>query len=73
LTALGAVVFASIGALPVPHRLLFALVAIGALVAIAASRLRRGLQQRDQSSAASFDAAERAQRIREQRDRSTRR
>jgi hypothetical protein len=66
--ALAAVVFASIAALQVPGRLIFAAIGIALLLAVAGARLRTALvERRDPPSG--FDAAERARQIREERRR----
>ena len=60
--------FASVAALQVPGRLIFAAAAVALLLAVAGARLRAALvEKRDPPSA--FDAAERARRIREERQR----
>ena len=68
LIALGAVVFASIAALQVPGRLIFAIVAIVMLLAVGAARLRAAVTSRGVPPPAG-DAGERARRIREERHR----
>lgn len=66
LVALAAVVFASAGALQVPGRLLYALIAVALLLAVGAARLRAALHGRHKP-VSGFDVAERAERIREAR------
>jgi hypothetical protein len=66
LLALGAVILASLAALQIPGRLFFAIAAIGLLLAVGVSRLRAGLAER-KKPASDFDPAERARRIREER------
>jgi hypothetical protein len=68
LVALAAVVFASVAALQVPGRLIFAAVAIAMLLAVAGVRLRAALARHGEPPS-SFDASERARRIREERRR----
>jgi hypothetical protein len=68
LLALLAVILASLSALPLRGRLLLALAAIALLVLVGMSRLRAGLESRHRR-APGFDAAERARRIREARER----
>lgn len=67
LTALAAVVLASLAALQIPGRIVFALVAIALLMAVGALRLRAALTERKQPRSG-FDAADRARRIREERE-----
>jgi len=68
LLALAAVVFASMAALQIPGRLIFAALAIALLVAVAGARLRAALVERKEPPSG-FDAAERARQIREERNR----
>jgi cation transport ATPase len=68
LLALAAVVLASLAALQIPGRLLFAAAAIGLLLFLGGSRLRASLRGRTQKRTG-FDAAERAEAIREARRR----
>jgi len=67
LAALLAVVVASLAALHVPYRLAFALVAIALIFVVGASRIRTVMLRRPKPRR--FDATERAERIREERDR----
>ena len=66
--ALAAVVFASVAALQVPGRLIFAAVAVALLLAVAGARLRAALAERREPPQG-FEAAERARQIREERRR----
>ncbi|HTU70830.1 MAG TPA: hypothetical protein VMF11_10985 [Candidatus Baltobacteraceae bacterium] len=66
LTALAAVVIASAAALPIPDRLTLSIVSVVLLALVSGSMLLRGLSQRKTRSS---DAADRARRIRERRDR----
>jgi hypothetical protein len=68
LLALAAVVFASVAALQVPGRLIFAAVAVALLLAVAGARFRAALVGRREPPSG-FDAAERARQIREERNR----
>ena len=68
LLALAAVIFASVAALQVPGRLIYAAVAIALLLAVAGARLRAALVEKREPPPG-FDAAERARRIREDRKR----
>jgi len=68
LLALAAVAFASVAALQVPGRLLFAALAVALLLAVAGARLRSALFERREPRRG-FDAAERAREIREARRR----
>jgi hypothetical protein len=68
LIALAAVVFASIAAVQVPGRLIFAAIAVALLLAVAGARLRAAFMQRRQPPSG-LDSAERARRIREERRR----
>lgn len=68
LLALAAVVFASVAALQVPGRLIFAAVAIALLLAVAGARLRAALVGRREPPPG-FDPTERARQIREERRR----
>lgn len=70
LLALAAVVFASVAAIAVPGRLIFAAVAIALLLAVIGARLRAALTQR-RTPPSGFDAGERARAIREERRRRT--
>jgi hypothetical protein len=70
LLALAAVVFASVAALQVPGRTIFAVVAVALLLAVAGARLRAALAGRREPPGG-FDAAERARQIREARHRRT--
>jgi hypothetical protein len=67
LVALLAVVLASLAALQIPGRLYFALAAVVLLILVGMSRIRASVQQRRPKP--SFDAYDRAERIREERDR----
>jgi uncharacterized membrane protein len=67
LVALLAVVLASLAALQIPGRLYFALAAVVLLILVGMSRIRASVQQRRPK--ATFDAYDRAERIREERDR----
>jgi len=66
LTALAAVVLASLAALQIPGRILFAVAAVVLLIAVATSRLRASLEGR-KTPRAGFDPAERARQIQQQR------
>ena len=68
LLALAAVVFASVAALQVPGRLIFAAIAVALLIAVAGARLRAALVDKREVSTG-YDAAERARQIREERRR----
>lgn len=68
LIALAAVVFASVAGLQVPGRLVFALVAVALLLAVAGARLRATMMRRREPPAG-FDPSERARQIREERRR----
>jgi membrane protein implicated in regulation of membrane protease activity len=68
LTALAAVIIASIGAFPIAGRLWFALFAILALAIVGAAQVRRALTKNSQPPGG-LSAEERARRIREQRNR----
>lgn len=68
LLALAAVVFASVAALQVPGRLIFAAIAVAMLLAVGGARLRAAMVGR-REPLPGFDAAERARRIREERRR----
>lgn len=70
LLALLAVILASVGTLPIAHRLLFTFLALVALVIVGASRFRVAMHGKPK--AGSFDPAERAARIREERHRNLR-
>jgi hypothetical protein len=67
LVALLAVVLASLAALQIRGRLLFAVAAMVLLGFVILSRLRASIQQRRPKP--TFDAYDRAERIREERDR----
>jgi hypothetical protein len=67
LLALLAVVLASLAALQIRGRLLFAVAAIVLLAAVGVSRIRAGVARR--RPAPEFDTYERAERIREERER----
>lgn len=69
LTALGAVVAASLGALPIPGRLAYTIVAFAAITIVGAARLRAALRARGASRHAGVDKAALARRIREERTR----
>lgn len=66
LVALLAVVLASLAALQIQGRLYFAIAAVILLILVGASRLRASIGQRPKATS---DAADRAARIREERDR----
>lgn len=68
LLALAAVVFASIAALQVPGRLIFAALAVALLLAVGGARLRAAVAGRREPPPG-FNAAERARQIREERRR----
>ncbi|HEY1976779.1 MAG TPA: hypothetical protein VGG89_09555 [Candidatus Baltobacteraceae bacterium] len=68
LLALAAVISASIAALQVPGRLIFAAIAVALLIAVAGARLRAALVEKREPPSG-FDAAERARQIREDRRR----
>ncbi len=68
LIALLAVVLASLAALQIRGRLLFAAAAVVLLIFVAYSRLRTSLAER-RPAKPSLDAFERAERIREERER----
>jgi hypothetical protein len=68
LLALAAVVFASVAALQVPGRLIFAAIAVALLLAVGGARLRAAMAGR-REPLPGFDAAERARQIREERRR----
>jgi len=68
LIALAACIFASVAAVQVPGRLIYAAVAIALLLAVAGARLRAALMQRREPSSG-LDAGGRAQRIRDERRR----
>lgn len=68
LLALAAVILASVAALQVPGKLIFAAVAVALLIAIAGARLRAALVEKREPPPG-FDAAERARQIREDRRR----
>ncbi|MEO9170309.1 MAG: hypothetical protein ABI278_03970 [Candidatus Aquilonibacter sp.] len=68
MSALLAVVLAGIGALPVPPRLFCTLVAIGLLAVVAGARMRAAMLGGNRGGQ-EWDAADRARRIREQRQR----
>jgi hypothetical protein len=65
LLALLAVVLASLAALQVPGRIFFAAAAIVLLLCVGVSRLRASIGQKPAKQG--FDAADRAERIREER------
>lgn len=69
LTALLAVVLASLSALAVRGRLLFALAAVVLLLLVIASRLRAAILNRRKARTPAFDPYERARQIQEARDR----
>ena len=68
LLALAAVIFASVSALQVPGRLIFAGIAIVLLLTVAGARLRAAVAAR-RAPPPDFDPGERARRIREERRR----
>lgn|GEM_PF-1902766 len=68
LTALAAVISASIAALPIAGRLWFALIAIALIAVVGGAQLHRSLTK-GQEPASGLSAQERARRIREQRNR----
>lgn len=67
LTALAAVIAASLGALPIPERNLFTLAGVALILVVAVSRLRAAIGGAKRKPPS--DAAERAARIRAQRGR----
>ncbi len=71
LTALAAVILASAGALPIRGRLALTLAGVLLIAVVGASRLAAGLSKTGNRSGS--DAAQRAQRIRDERERRQRR
>jgi hypothetical protein len=67
LVSLLAVVLASMAALQIPGRLYFAIAAMALLIAVGVSRLRASIEARKANRTS--DSHDRAQRIRQERDR----
>jgi hypothetical protein len=69
LTALAAVIIASIAAFPIAGRLWFALIAVVLIAVVGSAQLRRSLVGGNRAATNGPSAQERARRIREQRNR----
>ncbi|MBV8491678.1 MAG: hypothetical protein JO199_14225 [Candidatus Eremiobacteraeota bacterium] len=73
LLALVAVILASLSALQIPGRIVFALSALLCLSIVGSARLRAAIRKKEAKPKKGFDAYERAMRIQEERDKRFRR